>query len=82
MGLLAARLACLTDTVAILLEWVMAWMVLHPGIQSKTLASLTFSLSMNMLSFQKKIKFFSTLTKSISNKWKKIHIKYAVRNTL
>ena len=27
-------------------------------------------------------KFFSTLTKSISNKWKKIHIKYAVRNTL
>jgi len=32
MGLLAARLACLTDMVAILLEWVMARMVLHPGI--------------------------------------------------
>jgi len=29
-----------------------------------------------------KIKLFATLTKSISNKWKKIHIKYAVRNTL
>ena len=54
MGLLAARLAFLTDMVAILLEWVMARMVLHPGMQSKTLASLTFSLSMNMLSFQKK----------------------------
>ena len=40
MGLLAARLACLTDTVVILLEWVMARMVLHPGIQSKTQAEL------------------------------------------
>ena len=30
----------------------------------------------------KKIKLFSMLTKLISNKWKKIHIKYAVRNTL
>jgi len=40
MGLLAARLACLTDTVAILLEWVMARMVLHPGIQPKTQAEL------------------------------------------
>ena len=29
-----------TDTVAILLEWVMARMVLHPGIQSKTQAEL------------------------------------------
>ena len=33
------------------------------------------------LLLEKRIKFFSTLTKSISNKWKKIHIKYAVRNT-
>ncbi|XP_066392574.1 cytochrome P450 78A4-like [Miscanthus floridulus] len=40
MGLLAARLACLTNTVAILLEWVMARMVLHPRIQSKTQAEL------------------------------------------
>ncbi|XP_066354954.1 cytochrome P450 78A6-like [Miscanthus floridulus] len=40
MGLLASRLACLTDTVAILLEWVMAQIVLHPGIQSKMQAEL------------------------------------------